>query len=280
MSIYLNGHPQVLEMLQDAKEHPEQDGPRLVLADWLEDHGDQDRADFIRCQCLLAVAASELAEGQRRETEDRCEHLLDQHGGGWIGPLWREWCSTLAWHRGLLSVRLPRSYDPSRLAGVLPWVDTALFLLHGRTSLQRAVDLLRLGAFNHCHLDFRGQMGEQAILDVLAQSPESPCLRTLSFDWPIALLRMPEGDDEEERPLSVPAVSEEFLVALLGLPLARRLTHLGSSRPFADEQVQVIRNFGVEPAHASDRLWMHRRPPATFRSRMPLACCGPFPSAS
>jgi uncharacterized protein (TIGR02996 family) len=32
---------------------PENDGTRLVFADWLEEHGDP-RAEFIRVQCALA----------------------------------------------------------------------------------------------------------------------------------------------------------------------------------------------------------------------------------
>lgn len=32
--------PEVLAFLQDIKEHPEDDTPRLILADWLQDYGD------------------------------------------------------------------------------------------------------------------------------------------------------------------------------------------------------------------------------------------------
>jgi hypothetical protein len=159
-------------------------------------------------------------------------------------------------------------------------VDTALFLLHGRQGLQRAVDLLCLMEVNHCHLDFRSQMGEQATLENLAQAPESSCLRTLSFDWPLALLRRPEAEGEDERPLSVPVVSEVFLVLLLELPLGRHLTHLGSSRPFAVDQARVIRDFGIEPIHAQDQLWMHRQPPTIFQSRAALSSSCSLSSAS
>jgi uncharacterized protein (TIGR02996 family) len=41
--------------LQDIIEHPEDDAPRLIYADWLEEHGDSDRAEFIRVQCELAA---------------------------------------------------------------------------------------------------------------------------------------------------------------------------------------------------------------------------------
>src|SRR5262245_43514127 len=33
---------------------PDEDAPRLVYADWLDEHGDPDRAEFIRVQCALA----------------------------------------------------------------------------------------------------------------------------------------------------------------------------------------------------------------------------------
>jgi uncharacterized protein (TIGR02996 family) len=34
--------------------HPDEDTPRLAYADWLDEHGDSDRAAFIRVQCRLA----------------------------------------------------------------------------------------------------------------------------------------------------------------------------------------------------------------------------------
>ena len=33
-------------------ESPDDDAPRLIYADWLDDHGDPERADFIRVQAL------------------------------------------------------------------------------------------------------------------------------------------------------------------------------------------------------------------------------------
>jgi uncharacterized protein (TIGR02996 family) len=37
---------------------PEDDAPRLVYADWLDDRGDAARAEFIRVQCELARRGS------------------------------------------------------------------------------------------------------------------------------------------------------------------------------------------------------------------------------
>jgi uncharacterized protein (TIGR02996 family) len=51
-------------LLADVLEHPDEDGPRLVFADWLEDQGDLDRAEFVRVQCELARLEVALAHAQ------------------------------------------------------------------------------------------------------------------------------------------------------------------------------------------------------------------------
>ena len=40
--------------LQAILESPDDDTPRLAYADWLDEHGDPDRAEFLRVQGLLA----------------------------------------------------------------------------------------------------------------------------------------------------------------------------------------------------------------------------------
>jgi uncharacterized protein (TIGR02996 family) len=272
----LDGSPQVVAFLQDARDRPEDDTPRLVLADYLEENGDHDRAEFVRLQCRLAAGKDSLEETRREQMEDRCERLLAQRGGGWLGSLWQWSLSPMCWHRGLLSVRLPRGCDIGELGGVLPWIDTALFVVHGRRGMRSVADLMGHTSVNHLHLDLRSQMGEGTLLELLAGLPESACLRTLSIHWPMAMLRRPGGG--EERPLSEATAGEAFLASLLGeLPLGKHLTHLGTSRPFGVEQAQVIRGFGVVPVHAQDRLWMHRQPPSAFRDggAAPTSACPP-----
>src|SRR5437868_251904 len=66
-------------------EQPGADVSRRVYADWLDEHGEPDRAEFIRLQLLLAetdeyaVARPALA-GRERE-------LLVEHGMNWSRPL-------------------------------------------------------------------------------------------------------------------------------------------------------------------------------------------------
>ena len=37
-------------LLKAVCDHPDEDTPRLVFADWLHEHGEPDRAEFIRVQ--------------------------------------------------------------------------------------------------------------------------------------------------------------------------------------------------------------------------------------
>lgn len=55
--------------LQEIIEHPDNDAPRLIYADWLEEQGDSARAAFIRAQCQPARWASSLA----RFCQYRCD---------------------------------------------------------------------------------------------------------------------------------------------------------------------------------------------------------------
>src|SRR5262245_24736947 len=84
--------------LRDIHERPDEDGPRLILADWLEDNGDPDRAEFIRLQCRLARGVADPAQAV---AEQRVAELLVQHERRWLGELWSP---ALHWqfHRGLV----------------------------------------------------------------------------------------------------------------------------------------------------------------------------------
>src|SRR5437879_720363 len=67
--------------LADILEHPDDDTPRLVYADWLDEHGQAERAEFIRVQCEL----ERMPEGNptRLALEDRAAELER----GWA-PTW------------------------------------------------------------------------------------------------------------------------------------------------------------------------------------------------
>src|SRR5690242_18641709 len=58
--------------------NPDDDTPRLVYADWLQENGDQDRAEFIRLQCL---------EVHDPDAEERVAELEDRNRSKWLARL-------------------------------------------------------------------------------------------------------------------------------------------------------------------------------------------------
>lgn len=65
---------------------PDDDGPRLVYADWLDEQGDavlSARAEFIRLQCALAADA--LPDDARLEARVRARGLYETHRVTWFG---------------------------------------------------------------------------------------------------------------------------------------------------------------------------------------------------
>jgi len=55
---------------------PDDETPRLVFADWLEDNGDPERAEFIRLQCRLAAMDHFAPESKSAEFEKPGLELL------------------------------------------------------------------------------------------------------------------------------------------------------------------------------------------------------------
>jgi len=65
-------------------ENPDEDTPRLVFADWLDEHDEPERAEFIRLQIEIA----QLPEGKKKQKRQvREKELLDAHKEVWSEPL-------------------------------------------------------------------------------------------------------------------------------------------------------------------------------------------------
>jgi uncharacterized protein (TIGR02996 family) len=123
--------PEVAAFLQDIREHPEDDTPRLVLADWLDDFGDaadQARAELIRIQCRLAQPGKAPAALRRRQRE-----LEERHARDWLGPL-AQLADHWRFERGMAHVALEglRCFAPALIELVrtetYAWVEGLLLL--------------------------------------------------------------------------------------------------------------------------------------------------------
>jgi len=112
--------------LERVNAHPDEDWPRLVYADWLDEQGDP-RGRFIRVQCALARLA---ADDPRRFDLAQCEEaLLDTHYPQWTESL-----------RGLAS-------GPEFRRGFVEVVN-----IEARVFLKRAEELYRLAPIRHVRL--------------------------------------------------------------------------------------------------------------------------------
>jgi uncharacterized protein (TIGR02996 family) len=75
--------------LRAIREAPDDDGPRLVYADWLEERGDP-RGEFIRVQCARALldppdkaAQRKLLEASSKEIAEVCNRRAELHARAW-----------------------------------------------------------------------------------------------------------------------------------------------------------------------------------------------------
>jgi uncharacterized protein (TIGR02996 family) len=71
--------------LEDIIAHPDDDAPRLIFADWLEEHGEIARAEFLRVQ----IERARLPEWDARQVRLRLreKELLEQHERKWKAEL-------------------------------------------------------------------------------------------------------------------------------------------------------------------------------------------------
>src|SRR6478672_7525843 len=85
---------------QSIQEAPEDDAPRLIYADWLEEQGgaaQTARAEFIRVQCELARLPED--SDRRAALEKREGALWKKHGKEWRAPL-RPFSPKILFRRG------------------------------------------------------------------------------------------------------------------------------------------------------------------------------------
>jgi uncharacterized protein (TIGR02996 family) len=69
--------------------HPDKDTPRLAYADWLDEHGRHDRAEFIRAQIEVARVETlpRVLLNRHVDVFRRQQELIDHHRDELLGPL-------------------------------------------------------------------------------------------------------------------------------------------------------------------------------------------------
>ena len=202
-------HPDLLALLASCRSAPADDTPRLVLADWLDEHADsagipaedaRARAQLVRVQVELARPTCDTAHlAQLRAVEAR---LLTANAPNWLGNLpWRllehrqqsfgfggstvvagfdPLATDGGWkfHRGLLTVELnPEEIDDSVFAAwfaspLAVWVEEVGVELAGHDALDR----LRVPDAMRPYLGVRYTLGVPAHRSMRLVTPRAPRL--------------------------------------------------------------------------------------------------------
>jgi uncharacterized protein (TIGR02996 family) len=175
--------PQVLAFLRDGKQHPDDDTPRLVLADWLEEHGDP-RGEFVRLQVQrAALAADDLRQVELRRREAQ---LYRQYASRWLGPL-DGLAERPRFRRGFLWIEMSAGrlldVNLAALTKTEAWAWVEGLKLNGLASLRRVLPVVLPLAAQVSALDLsRNRLGPEGAR-TLARSPHLTELTRLDLHW-------------------------------------------------------------------------------------------------
>jgi len=119
--------------LDDCKAQPDDDTPRLILADWLQEHGDTEaeraRGEFVRLQVRLAHRDLIDEDATERADRARAWELLRRHKAEWVGDLAELGLVDFHLRRGLVEAGCPMDRLDGRLLDHLgrspqwPWIE-------------------------------------------------------------------------------------------------------------------------------------------------------------
>ncbi len=166
--------------LHAIRARPDDDEPRLVYADWLDEAGDP-LAQFIRVQCRRARLSPHDPEWEQLGHDE--SRLLAEHRKTWCGPIEEITGTTPVFIRGVIahldvtgSVLVRRA---NRLLQLAPLVHS-LRIRELRQTLGDIVDAPWLERITH--LDLSGNSLGNRSLSVLARSPARMALRLLRMN--------------------------------------------------------------------------------------------------
>ena len=214
-------------------EHPHEDTPRLVYADWLQENGQPERAEFIRVQIELARLDEDAPEyGLLFEREAQ---LLGAHREHWLAPLPSGGLS-VPFERGFPYPSLGHDISAIQLEKVSKRQVRAVPLWEvgvraGNSDrvvpLSSVPNLRRVGRLTLRGADRRGEL-------LAALSPSSEAVNVADLNWIV-----PDAGAEVFHALAQPGVmpqlrrlrvhsglDERIAAALARSPLAGRVTRL------------------------------------------------------
>jgi uncharacterized protein (TIGR02996 family) len=249
-------------LLQAITAHADDDTPRLVYADWLDEYlpdrrpspaeGPSARAEFIRVQCRLAAGAfSDADYPELLERELDLATWLNTHDPDPYIPLGELHCNNQfdvgdwgEYRRGFPEIVEFVEYGEDAdetVASVTAALDSGFARCPARTlrleeaMVDEVARLARHPSFAHVrglHLDYLDEGDEDQAVRAIALSPRSTGLRRLYFDFPVgpagckALALSPYLGRLESLVLDYPPVTSAAILALARARWFRNLRRL------------------------------------------------------
>jgi uncharacterized protein (TIGR02996 family) len=198
-------------LLAQIADQPEDDAPRLVLADWLMDQPDPAQAargELIQIQCRLArLPADDPGPAELRQ---RQRELIERHRSSWLGPLVELWHT---FDRGLVKLMVNEKSQGMRWLEDHPrnrWIDNLSLVRAGGGEIERLASVRYLSSLTTLKVFGSASASdtERAGLVALSRSPNLARVRILEVMLQPGLVG---------------------LQALAESPHLGRLTHLGLS---------------------------------------------------
>jgi uncharacterized protein (TIGR02996 family) len=221
--------------LQDILEHPDDDTPRRVYADWLLDRADpagSARGEFIHVQCDLALLPAESPRPARLAAREK--ELLDLHQREWGSLFQRLGCHCWEYRRGFVEgVGMQASAFLAQAAALLRAAPVRHLKLYGAAAhIKGLAGAAHLGRVST--LDLEGNALDDCALQTLAGSEHLAGVATLLLwsnqlgdDAVRALVEAPHLSGLTRLDLSRNLVGDGGLSALAASPRLARLTLLG-----------------------------------------------------
>jgi uncharacterized protein (TIGR02996 family) len=159
------------------RENPDDDLPRLIFADWLDEHDEPERAEFIRVQVELARTSK--GSPQHEELARRSKALHAAHAESWLAELpplkgvtWRPF------HRGFVEAAVTDDFDTFLAASERVFSTTPLHRLSIQSLTARAMRTLA-GSPWLAHLTTLDASGGESGNDIVQALVSSPYLARL-----------------------------------------------------------------------------------------------------
>jgi uncharacterized protein (TIGR02996 family) len=199
--------PEVLALIEEIKEHPDDNAVRLILCDYLEeqvDPADRARGEFVRLEGRHDPLPEEDDDAEAPERGEREQALLTAHSPAWLGPLYaleraKVWMDEYrdqpltpedrrAWwfQRGLVRLILPLqtflSEPIQALAGTetWAWVEALTVQEPASAAVERLAASPLLGSLKHLRVGSHGLRNEGLPADGAHALLSSPYLTRLT----------------------------------------------------------------------------------------------------